>query len=221
MAKLYLTSLYLTSALPLALLAACGGATSPAPSASGSPAPITTPVAAATPPPPHAGDPSATAAPTFIAADLVRRQWARADNRRQCAPIAFTDDGGAKGVPRRADFAGGWAVAFDLPGVRSAYGVAGPGLIPIDDQPPYRQTRRLMRQWPAFRELDALQAPSFAGYGLVGAKPYRADNPGGEGDHSLAYVRIHGQTCTYNVWSRISRAHLEVLLDGLRLLPPA
>jgi hypothetical protein len=35
---------------------------------------------------------------------------------------------------------------------------------------------------------------------------------------SVAYVRVGGQDCTYNVWSRISRAHLEALLDNLRLL---
>ncbi|MFL9839527.1 hypothetical protein ABS767_01010 [Sphingomonas sp. ST-64] len=214
-----MSRLSLIPILPLAMLAACDPA--PEPSATPSPAPVATPIAdgAATPPPPHVGDPPPGAAPDFVAADLVRQEWAKADNRAQCAPVAFTSDGGADGTPRRANFSGGWAVAFDIPGTRSAYGVAGPGVIPIDDQPPYRQTRRLMQQWPEFRELSALQAPSFAGYGLNGAEPYRADNPGGEGDHSVAYVRIHGQTCTYNVWSRISRAHLETLLDGLRLIP--
>jgi hypothetical protein len=209
--------------LPLALLAACDPAPDPAPSASVSPAPVATPVAdaAATPPPPHVGDPPMRPSPGPVAADLIRQEWAGAENRDRCAPIAFTDDGGAGGTPRRATFSGGWAVAFDTPETRSAYGLAGPGLIPIDDQPPYRQTRRLMQQWPEYRELGALKPPSFAGYGLVGAKPYRDDNPGGEGEHSLAYVRIHGQTCTYNVWSRISRAHLETLLDGLRLIATA
>lgn len=209
--------------VPLACLAACNQAPAPDPSASASPMPVATPIAddAATPPPPHVGDPPPRLSQSPLAADLIRTEWARAENRDRCAPIALTDDGGAGGTPRRANFAGGWAVAFDVPGMRSAYGVAGPGLIPIDDQPPYRQTRRLMQQWPEYRELRALKPPSFAGYGLVGAQPYRDDNPGGEGEHSLAYVRIHGQTCTYNVWSRISRAHLETLLDGLRPIATA
>ena len=43
------------------------------------------------------------------------------------------------------------------------------------------------------------------------------DNAQGEGLESLAYMRVAGQGCTYNVWSRISRAHLETLLDNLRL----
>ncbi|WP_422055442.1 hypothetical protein [Sphingomonas sp.] len=212
--------LYLSPILPLAMLAACGPAPEPERTATPSPAPLATPVAdAATPPPPHFGAPPERRAPGFIAETLIRQEWAKSDNRAKCAPVALTDDGGANGVPRRANFSGGWGVAFDTPGVRSAYGVAGPGLIPIDFDPPYRQTRRLMQQWPEFKELSALQAPSFAGYGLNGAEPYRADNPDGKGDHSAAYVRVHGQTCTYNVWSRISRAHLETLLDGLRLMP--
>ena len=55
-------------------------------------------------------------------------------------------------------------------------------------------------------------------FGLSGAQAYPADNPQGHGPQSVAYVRVGGQQCTYNVWSRISRTHLETLLDNLRLL---
>lgn len=206
---------------PAVLLAACGPQPANEPQPSASAVPAAAPVAVPAPPvAPSAATPSPPA-PRHIAAGLIRRQWARAENRVSCAPVAFTDDGGAGGVPRRATFSGGWAVAFDLPGTRSAYGVAGPGLIAADRGPPYRQTRRLTRQWPYFMELDQLERPSFAGYGLEGAARYRADNPAGEGENSLAYVRIHRQACTYNVWSRLGRAHLERLLRGLELLPPS
>ncbi|MBZ9646514.1 hypothetical protein K9B33_03055 [Sphingobium sp. 3R8] len=153
----------------------------------------------------------------MIGEDVARVQWDMAENRAQCAPLALLSDGGAKGKARAADFSGGWAVAFDLPGIRSAYGFAGPGIIPMDAEPDAAQRARLDRQWPYRRTLAALPGPAFAGYGLIGAEPYPAANPEGKGSQSLAYLRIDGQRCTYNVWSRIGRAHLETLLDNLRL----
>jgi hypothetical protein len=215
---------------PVALLAACGSpqpapqpsdapqtpaAATPAPDTAAQPSTTPSPLPAANPSP----APAATPAQRFVAAQLIQAEWAKAENRDSCAPIAFTDTGGVGGTARRANFSGGWAVAFDLPEQRSAYGVAGPALIEADRGPPYRQTRRLARQWPYHLELAQLERPSFAGYGLEGARRYRPDNPSGAGQNSLAYVRIHRQQCTYNVWSRLGRAHLETLLRGLQLLP--
>ncbi|NWK98527.1 hypothetical protein DM806_23245 [Sphingobium lactosutens] len=154
----------------------------------------------------------------LIGETIVRGQWAKAENRADCAPLGLVSDGRAQGVARAANFSGGWAVAFDLPGMRSAYGFAGTGLLPDDDQPDSVQRERLTKQWPSTRDLRKLPAPAFAGYGLMGAKPYPAANPSGKGLESLAYLRIGGQRCTYNVWSRLSRAHLESLLDNLRIL---
>lgn len=167
----------------------------------------------------QAGTPPArwAAGTPLIGEGVARSQWDMAENRAQCAPLALASDGGVRGKARPASFGGGWAVAFDLPGVRSAYGFAGTGLLPQDDQPASWQRDRLTRQWPQMRDLAALPAPSFAGYGVVGAQPYPADNVAGKRLHSLAYLRVGGQRCTYNVWSRISRAHLETLLDNLRL----
>lgn len=193
-----------------AVLAACG----PQPSAEPQPSP-----AVSASPATRSAELPPSAALRYIAARLIRQQWAKAENRASCAPVAFTDDGGAGGTPRPATFSGGWAVAFDVPGTRSAYGVAGPGLLAADRGPPYAQTRRLTRQWPYFMELDQFERPSFAGYGLEGAQRYRAGNPAGRGENSLAYVRVHRQNCTYNVWSRLGRAHLKLLLRGLQLLP--
>lgn len=168
----------------------------------------------------HSG-PAATPLPSVpqpIAAALIRREWARADNRDSCAPMGFVAAGGGAGTARRATFSGGWAVAFDRPGLRSAYGIAGTGLLPQDEAPPAEQRRRLRSQWPYFTALDGVPPPAFAGYGVEGASPYPPGNESGNGLNSLAYVRIGGQRCTYNVWSRLGRAHLEVLLNSLRLV---
>lgn len=163
--------------------------------------------------------PSAQARPApLIGEAIVRDQWARAENRARCAPLGLVSDGRARGVARAAHFGGGWAVAFDLPGMRSAYGFAGTGLLPDDALSDRVQRERLTKQWPSMRDLPKLPAPAFAGYGLMGAQPYPAMNPSGKGLESLAYLRIGGQRCTYNVWSRLSRDHLESLLDNLRVL---
>jgi hypothetical protein len=165
------------------------------------------------PAPPQAGPTPET---TLIAEAFVLDEWERADNREVCAPLAFTATGQARGAPRRADFGGGWGVAFDLPNLRSAYGIAGPGPVEADRAEPDAQRERLRGQWPHFIDLAALPRPAFAGYGMEGGRAYPADNPAGRGVNSLAYVRVGGQECTYNVWSRLGRAHLETLLGSLR-----
>jgi hypothetical protein len=165
------------------------------------------------------GSPDGAAAPVepaLVAQALVLGEWQRADNRPTCAPVAFLSTGQARGAPRPAEFGGGWGVAFDLPNLRSAYGLAGPGPIAADSLPPDDQRERLGAQWPYFRELAALPPPAFAGYGVEGAETYPPGNPSGRGLNSLAYVRVGEQRCTYNVWSRLGRSHLELLLDALR-----
>ncbi|MBB6190907.1 hypothetical protein FHS51_001127 [Sphingobium wenxiniae] len=162
--------------------------------------------------PAFAAEPSA-----LIGERRARAEWAKAENRQDCAPLALAASGEPEGAPRAAAFGGGWGVAFDLPELRSAYGFAGTGLLPDDDADAAVQRDRLYRQWPYFRDLAQFPAPSFAGYGQEGAEPYPAGNPEGAGLQSLAYVRIAGQRCTYNVWSRISRAHLEWMLGTLRI----
>jgi hypothetical protein len=163
---------------------------------------------------------AASAAPArpLVAQALVLAEWRKAENRRVCAPVAFSADGNARGMARRATFGGGWAVAFDLPGKRSAYGVAGVGVLPGDEAPIGDQREILARQWPYVRALPALRPETFAGYGIEGAKPLTTADPDGRGENLLAYVRVPAQRCLYNVWSKLGRRHVETLLDGLRLV---
>ena len=41
---------------------------------------------------------------------------------------------------------------------------------------------------------------------------------GGQGPNQLAYLRIEGQDCLYNVWSRVSKDHLEEILREIRFV---
>lgn len=125
-------------------------------------------------------------------------EWKKAENRATCALVAprSVGDAGAGATPRRANFAGGWAVAYDLPNLRSAFGVAGAGV--SAGGPSYDR-------WPYVQDWDD---GSKVEYGPEG----------GQGPNQLAYVRIAGQDCLYNVWSRLGREHLELLIRELRLV---
>lgn len=147
---------------------------------------------------------------------IILSEWRKAENRRACAPLGFTGEASGGGRARPAYFGGGWAVAFDRAGLRSAFGVAGVGLLPGDDAPFERRRTELAQQWPYGRDLPALRRGAFAGYGIEGAKPLLAADGDGDGLNLLAYVRVPGQHCLYNVWSRLGRDHLERLLNALR-----
>lgn len=168
----------------VALAAAC--ASSPEPSQAG-PDPRTPPAA-----PWSAPALAASSVPAVYVA-----VWRDADNRATCAPIAFaTPVQGAQATPRAATFSGGWAVAWDLPGQRSAFGIAGTGA--RADEPSYDE-------WPHRR---TWADGSSAGWGPEG----------GTGPKQLAYLRIAGQDCLYNVWSALGREHLEALLGEIRFV---
>ena len=162
----------------LLLLAAC--ATAPPPN----------------PPPWRSAPLRATDVPAVYA-----EQWRRAENRTTCAILAPGNLGeaGAGATPRAATFSGGWGVAYDLPNVRSAFGIAGAGV--RVDSPSYAD-------WPHTREwFDGSRAE----YGPEG----------GTGPNQLAYVKVQGQDCLYNVWSRLGREHLEYLIGQLRFVDGA
>ncbi|HYI10191.1 MAG TPA: hypothetical protein VEK57_14115 [Thermoanaerobaculia bacterium] len=162
-----------TSVLALFLLAACT-TTAPGPRA------------------PWRGEPLArTSVPS-----VYTTQWEKAENRATCAMIAprSLGDAGAAATPRAATFSGGWAVAYDLPNLRSAFGVAGAGVKvgePTYDKWPYVQ------EWGDGSKVE---------YGPEG----------GQGPNQLAYLHIAGQDCLYNVWSRLGKEHLELLIRELR-----
>lgn len=126
------------------------------------------------------------------------QQWQKAENRATCALAAFraTGDEGAGATSRAANFSGGWAVAYDLPNLRSAFGIAGAGV--KADDPSYDK-------WPYVHE-----------WGDGSKVEYGPE--GGEGPNELAYLRIEGQDCLYNVWSRLGRKHLEELIREIRLV---
>jgi hypothetical protein len=130
-------------------------------------------------------------------AAIYRTQWQKAENRQSCAllvPASLGDGAGA--TPRAAAFSGGWAVAYDRGSRRSVFGIAGSGGAP--DSTTYDA-------WPnRIRWSDG----SSAGYGPEG----------GTGPNQLAYLRVAGQDCLYNVWSRLGVAHLEFLLSQLRFV---
>ncbi len=134
-------------------------------------------------------------------APAVLAQWRAADNRADCAPLMFNSVRLQREVPdaRGAYFGGGWGVAYDTPTIRSAFGIAGAGVVAEDAD---------LRTWKrSIRWSDG----SGVAYGLVGH----------QGPGYLAYLHVAGQTCLYNVWSNLGRAHLRSLLRQLRLVDTA
>lgn len=151
-----------------------------------------------TPPPPVNPTPWSNAPLTRSEVPAVYgREFDKAENRDTCALIAprFVGEAGAKATPRAATFSGGWAVAYDLPDLRSAFGVAGSG--GTADGPRY--------EWP--NEMTWNDG-SHVTYGPEG----------GTGPNELAYLQIRGQGCLYNIWSRLGRTHLESLIRELRFV---
>ena len=122
-------------------------------------------------------------------------QWRKAKNRALCASVAPVDLAGHDTAkPRAANFSGGWAVAYDEPGMRSAFGIAG------SDADAGRASDSI---W-----LDSIEWTdgSVASYGLEG----------GTGPGHLAYIEIKGQGCLYNVWSKHGADHVVALIERLR-----
>ena len=128
--------------------------------------------------------------------EVFYSQWYKAENQKKCAILVLTaaaKEPAAK--PRKADFSGGWAVAYDKPNSRSSFGIAGTGSLALsqNDEKIFPNTIR----W---------SDGSTASYGLEG----------GIGPGYLAYVTVAGQACLYNVWSKQGKKHLETLLFSMR-----
>ena len=175
------------------LLTSCQSQPSEEPSGDSSPVPPPPPAAAALAPAPW----SASPLPRDSVPAVYLAQWRKSENRATCAVLAPASLGdGAGATPRAATFSGGWAVAYDRRGMRSAFGIAGTGSKASDEA---------YDGWPhGMRWADS----SSAGYGPEG----------GSGPNQLAYLRVTGQECLYNVWSRLGVPHLEHLLSQLRFV---
>jgi len=139
-----------------------------------------------------------TPIPRLEVQTIYVEEWSKAENRDTCALVAFRTLGEAgKGAQARAaKFAGGWAVAYDFSHLRSAFGIAGAGV--KADDPSYDK-------WPYAYE-----------WGDGSKVEYGPE--GGDGPNQLAYLRVAGQDCLYNVWSRLGREHLEELLREIRMV---
>ncbi len=128
--------------------------------------------------------------------EVYYAQWYKAKNQNTCALMVLsTANKMREAKPRRADFSGGWAVAYDTPKTRSIYGIAGTGSVALS-----------FDHAKVFPNILRWSDGSYASYGLEG----------GTGPGYLAYVTVAGQGCAYNIWSKVSQEHLEGLLTGLR-----
>jgi hypothetical protein len=144
---------------------------------------------------------------TILGREKILTEWSVSENRDHCGPLGFASVGGSIGVPRRADYLGGWAVAFDLPNQQSAYGIAGTGNLAA--------SAAELELWPYIKKIEVLsevKKTGLAGYGVSGRSLFSGD---GVGQHGLAYVSIEGEGCGYNVWTKLGKTHLELLLENL------
>jgi hypothetical protein len=140
------------------------------------------------------------------APQVLLDEWAKAENRATCAPLTLATIR-ENATPRRANFSGGWAVAWDVPGLpgrepsghscatcgRGVFGIAGAGVTVGEDVPGF----------PHFEDYDG---ENWAGWALEG----------GTGPNWLAQLRVDDQQCLYYVWSFLGREHVEELVRSVR-----
>ena len=133
---------------------------------------------------------------------VYRQQWLQANSKSLCPILALPKRSSAHlsaHTVRRAEFSGGWGVAYDLPNLRSAYGVANAGTMDPKDA---------VFSWPyKVRYSDG----STVGYGHEGGNPTAK---------WLAYIVIPQNRCFYNVWSAQGKTHLEQMMADLRQVNP-
>lgn len=172
--------------------------------------PVTAPPTSAPAPAPWSLPPLAPDAVPVIAIDA----WTAAENHLWCSALLPVGTGpGTEGaVARQAEFAGGWAVAWDLPGGpgtfadgspcedcgRSAFGVAGVGLT-WEPTTGYR--------WPDVVEWTDGSVLGFGGEGFDPMSP-----------KTLGEIHVAGQGCMYQVWTHLGPEHLRSLVEDLRFV---
>jgi hypothetical protein len=169
---------------------------------------------------------AAASLPASEVPEVLAEQWEAAENQAGCAALYLEGiaDVEPDAVPRAANFAGGWAIAWDRPdgpGMRadgtfceecgrSAFGIAGAGIA---------ADPAAVRAWPNVIEWSD---GSIAGYGDEG---FGSDQPvtdpiteGAVSPTKLAYLVVEGQSCLYNLWSRRSEEELLALIDRIRFV---
>lgn len=112
---------------------------------------------------------------------VYSREWAKSETKERCPILALQSNAPAHLTGhqvRRANFSGGWGVAYDLPDWRSAYGVANAGVTePLGPR----------SMWPDYhRYADGTELS----YGREGGDP--------EGNW-LAYLILGDSQCFYNI----------------------
>lgn len=147
------------------------------------------------------------AQPAVAAPQVLLTEWQKAENRATCAPMTIINYGNA--TPRRANFSGGWGVAFDMPGQpgrepsghhcatcgRGTFGIAGAGIEKGSDS----------------ENITAAGVMQFAG-----ANRAWYDLEGGTGPNWLGQFHVDDQRCVYYVWSFLGREHVEQLIRNVR-----
>jgi hypothetical protein len=124
--------------------------------------------------------------------------WNEADNQTWCSALAPGGFDVGEATARPAEFSGGWAVAWDLPDLRSAFGVAGVGL-PVFDDIGVRHRNQV-----------TFDDGSVLGWDGEGFDP---SNP-----RLLGEFAIPGQGCAYQVWSELGPEHLIAFVRSLRFV---
>lgn len=139
---------------------------------------------------------------------VYSREWAKSETQAKCPLLALPKTAAAQLANRsvrRANFSGGWGVAYDLPNERSAYGVAHSGISEPVGQAAIWQDYHLYN--------DGTELT----YGREGGDPQ---------GKWLAYLTLGiqyspaGEHCFYNIWSQQSKTHLEQIITELRLVAP-
>lgn len=130
---------------------------------------------------------------------VYHQEWSKSPTKTTCPILALPKNSNAQisgHSARRANFSGGWGVAYDLPNDRSAYGVANVGVLKSGEQ--------VFDNWPYN---VSYQDGSRVGYGHEGGDPSAK---------WLAYLVIPQNRCFYNVWSSQGQSHLEQMISELR-----
>jgi len=201
------------------------------------------PTTAVEPPPPPAeptSDPFGAVAPWVTepplpqadVPELVEAWSSDADAQAQCPLLAPDDLGdGAGATPRATDRGqpGAWWVEFDLPGAPGEVDIQSPAVdagratffvsaLADGDRPGGPSVDDSVNRWPSIHHWDDGSA---VGWGVAGDGVEAPTQPTGWPTEWLAYMKVAGSPCFYQVGSYLSRDHLTYLISHLRLVEGA